>query len=668
MQYQNWEKEFHLLGSTAHTSLVKLLLQDLGTALGRTPLDLYRGYLSATINLNVNHNRLSSAKDSVLSRFFRESNEIFPPRYLDIDNTKQLAQLENSIGVRIVLARPPRKNGQYFMRIHDRTIYEQVLDEPPRRTFFFAVDFIGGRWHLFRSNDDTRYPEWLRNCESFICDWSIMPMNPRLGYRAADTSSCLVERISSLFDPREMVPHEHTDVCTTLRHALRNRKEIFRLLGGSRPVVLAAHVRSRLTVKVSLRCKDQKFVRLGYFRDTTLPPPQPNHCSVVVIKIDGSVYLPRQDFRDSIFLTTQCEQGGGNYPRSEAFPWSSGGKKGKRVEKPKPPDDMVCACENAVLYKNNLDSDGRQRLFRTEMNSFQLLEFLGMSSEENVAAIREASRKSACYYDAESCNYKAKSEDGMDEEFEAELFQPITDFGKPRAVLGTQLPILIGVVDGHDLAENLEPTILSCARGDHDTLVSNFLDLLLEKREIAVTIKHGLLADLFAQLTVIKEGFFSCFVRGGHLPRDYAAEPEELASSSSSSASKTKAKVQQRPHQPSSSSSSSEDSTTDEDDDKDDFDKLCDPVKCDADREVKKMYRHRAGWRKRKNKLERRNHAKRTRLKGHSLTAARIEARLRADQIAKAKLAFSGTIFGKLETNLYRLANCYYVLGFNSQG
>ena len=151
---------WRLLGSEVDGALEKLLLTDLSARrpgyCRLTALDLYRGYLRLSTNLDLSHTTLVGLDDDLLALFYRQDQPLRPPRFFSWKIHSHLAFLEDYLGARLILGRPPpfTRSAAYrwWSRLYDNwanDLAEPLMDDdsappptPPRRRYFYALDRV----------------------------------------------------------------------------------------------------------------------------------------------------------------------------------------------------------------------------------------------------------------------------------------------------------------------------------------------------------------------------------------------------------------------------------------------------------------------------------------------------------------------------------------------
>ena len=128
-RHPHWD----VLGSSADTSLSKLLLADLAGESGGDVLEGYRHYLQNTFNLRLSHATLAGLDRGQLRRFFREDAPRENPMFLDVTESRHLAALDALYGVRLVVGRPPHTCAlSTWTRVYDSRVQDRAHDAPPR--------------------------------------------------------------------------------------------------------------------------------------------------------------------------------------------------------------------------------------------------------------------------------------------------------------------------------------------------------------------------------------------------------------------------------------------------------------------------------------------------------------------------------------------------------
>ena len=114
--------------------LSKALLEFLaGERRDKNPLEVYRLFLRHTLNLNISHGNLSDLPDSLLAKFYISGRPDKSPKYFNLFRYGSLAHLEQALGIRIVIAKRIYKEGRNHVKIHDRRIYDDIMEEGAKR-------------------------------------------------------------------------------------------------------------------------------------------------------------------------------------------------------------------------------------------------------------------------------------------------------------------------------------------------------------------------------------------------------------------------------------------------------------------------------------------------------------------------------------------------------
>ncbi len=658
--------------------MTKLLLADLAAGAGEDPLESYRRYLQATVNVRVSHATVSGLGGRQLARFYRLDDPTASPMFLDYADHRHLASLDALFGRRLVLVRSPARSGDWE-RLFDNRIMDLAHgddEEGPRPASADPVavgggddhgyclpvvaDYTRGKpvalyaldchrkgrppgmgqtvWLLYRHR--SRHPGLLlkeldASCESFLVSHSYRPPPPLEQVCRWGDGRCLAEKIRSLLSefcplPPDAgpppPPHaEHDGSCASLEGFLESAARAHAAVG--RPFVLAAHLGTRPRKNRTTDPQHQFFSVLVVAHDgdssgaERRPRPAMMSMPVVMVSVGGSVYLPVDAYADVVRFPRICDRR--VFPRHESLPGLE--HPGRRRTAPAAPparavpsgfpdEDCCNPCKNAGAYRDNMGDGGRQRLFRMQLSTYDCLHLLGLDTEEHRRSVREACRLSSCSYDAESCTSQTKSEAAQPDLHYD--FQPLGDAPLPRRVVGIQTPVLLGVTDALDLDDGLDPEILTCEAGGHEELVVAFADSILRRRDRAVTAKYGVLSDLMAASDAFRTAFFAF-----HDAEDAAAAAAAVPASAAAP------------------DPVAEDDDSDDDDDADDDDD--DPL-------FVTLPPTRGSSRRRQQDL-----------------SPEGEARRRASRLGSA---WRNTLFGRLEQNLTALANRFVVWGFNCEG
>jgi hypothetical protein len=529
---------FRSLGSSSSSCLTKALLSDLALVLGMSSgLEVYRCYLSSSFNVNISHDTLSILDDSVLARFYNSEEPTRPPRYIDFRETSTWGRLENSLNIRLVLARAPERPGRPWMRIHDRRVSDMIspqaeLSEPPTLQLFYAVTLEGKVFHLSRGLDPADF-ELTRFAETFAVDWERLSLS-----WFSKPADCYRMKVWYALGGQECPVHDHGDDCLTL-YGLCTMSDPFPEW-KERPFVLATHLSSRLLARRSFRPKDQSYQVLARFTEGAAAAAADGReiaaTSVLLVRTDGSV-VPVLPQHSEMIVQQHGRADRERHPLPGDYPGldvekSSASVDRRRWRNANDAEVRHCrGCEVKEDYRPNLDPGGGQRLFTYQMSTFDLLDMLGLCSEENVALIRKACDYSCLYYDVESCTILSKHPAGQ-EELTLD-FKPLSDQRRGRKIVGKQIPVLIGLVDGLDLSDHSPPVILSSEPNcNGSSMVAEFVDLLLERRDRATVAKKELLSPLLSSLEMFKQHFRSFFRSEGFLEKVEPKEEEAAATTS----------------------------------------------------------------------------------------------------------------------------------------
>lgn len=495
-----------LLASSGEECLTKALLSDLASSSGLADgLEVYRLYLKSSMNLTLSHDTLAGLENSSLARFYNLDNPKLAPRYIDLLNHNNLARLEIALDKQIVLARPPENPGQHWQRIHDHRAGDRILpEERPPSTLFYALFRISKQWQLYSGHEE----EFMLTAyaESFAVDWE------KLGSRISKTTDCYRKKVEDALDLPPSA-HEHSQECLTLVGLLTTKAF------EHTPFTLATHTGSRATAKRSRLPRNQLYTvlaRLGSGESAT----------VLLLRADGSIVPALPDHAEEV-LRPKYKSASSN-PLPGSFP-DLEKPSGRKRKLPKWTDRDHCGgCRDADDYEKNFHPSGGQRLFQYQPSTFDLMSMLGISSEENERLVRTASKRSCLYFDLESCTSKTKQQGGQEEL--SSNFAPLSGFAGKREVLAKQTTVLIGAVDGLDLEEGRRPVVLGCQPGRHDAMVSEFADLLLERRDAARRSKRELLSPLLDKLAAFKVDYMSFLTSEGFLDEPAPDDPEPPAS------------------------------------------------------------------------------------------------------------------------------------------
>ena len=244
---------------------------------------------------------------------------------------------------------------------------------------------------------------------------------------------------------------------------------------------------------------------------------------VFCLTSDCRMYLPNPSW--TAYITDPGKAPKSRNPKTEKFP--SVAVPVETIKAKKRGATGCASCRDIPKYKGSMSSNGPQIPYRTPWNTFCLLKALNIHTEEHVKSVLDACTMTSCFFDIESCQERAKTTAGNED---VSVDMPfLSDMAAPREVLHLQRAIRIGVMDGWDVAESAEPEILSITpeRPTAEQLFEDFTDSILHRRERAVYEKHRLLADLFGIVEVFKKHYLD-FFRVEGLFTDYVDQDQDF--------------------------------------------------------------------------------------------------------------------------------------------
>ena len=182
-----------------------------------------------------------------------------------------------------------------------------------------------------------------------------------------------------------------------------------------------------------------------------------------------------------------------------------------------------CPCEPCISCRDfdyNMSACGPQRLYKSDLGLVDLLKVVGRHDAETEAALLAAGDLSVASFDVESSGRRLDCSVGNeDAAFPVPVGQPDTRH-LPREVYAVHEPVLVGFSDHLMLQQGEETIVLEVIEGDGDErhLEGRFLDLVFERRELAVKEKFRLLAPLLDWLAAYRIAHFSFFSSKGDIP------------------------------------------------------------------------------------------------------------------------------------------------------
>ena len=493
-----WRKPWHWVGSEEKDDLTKLVLNHLVGEEQATAT--YREYLKQTMNCQVSHSNLLHLNEDLLMKFYRR-HRLGTPKYLDVRRPSDMARLERVLNLRVVIVRPG-----YELRdcekISDTRIFDVMADGGEKKaTHFFALYRVKSFWHLYTAD-----------AKVAALQYTPSGSESKFYSRHAKSTGCYARDLAFLLKA-EVREHVCGEECSDLLNFCASKEDRIHL--GSQ-VLFVSHVRSVMTARRSKSLAHQTFARLGVLRleaeQLTRSPDLP----VVSVTSDGWLYLPVAALAHRI--RDPGKLGKTRLPPAESYPGVDGKPHPRRAKKR---SNVGCgSCRDIPLYESNMNPNGPQLLFKVNPSTFDLLEMTNLKTAENVAAVLRACRLSSAFFDLESCTSKPKSYAGNED---ADLpFYTLSDLSAPRKYLHTQRPIRVGYTDGLDVEQDVEPVILSSAKGGLSTedIIVKFAEDLLVRREEAVSAKYELFSHLFVLIESVRASYMDFFRGEGRLPSD----------------------------------------------------------------------------------------------------------------------------------------------------
>jgi hypothetical protein len=514
------EQDLRFLGRDDEDDLTKLLLQEL-CGRGGSPLELYRKYLSQSLNLNIAHGNIAELPDDVLMSFFQK-HRLASPKLLNFRNGADLGRLETILNLRIVVVRDPATASSPFCKIHDRRCFDTAFrrGQNAKKVHFFLLRRKEDHWEMFAG--PLSRSEYTPSLSEF-----------RFIARGTMVQQCLLESACLLLQ-LQFDNHEHNGSCMNMVDFC-NSAETLRLVGDQQ-VVVVTHTRSQLVLRGMFAAKKQHFARLGLIRKRG--ELLRGDARVLCYTAEGRMYIPHPEFARQI-VSFPSRLGGS---KNDAPPGTEhlklrGPKSKNQASEEEPLWRNHCiACQETIKYEHNIPRDGPQKLLKMRLSTFDLLAMLSLS--RFVPAVKDCCVLSSAYFDLESCSQMYQSGEDMDS-VEME-FTPIGGEKLPRREFCSQRPILAGITDGLQLREGEQATILVSdgQRGGSDRMIRHLAEEILERRDRALVAKNELLFELNCIVDSMKKCFYEFYTskkrEHEHLSGEEEEEEEEEDSSSCS--------------------------------------------------------------------------------------------------------------------------------------
>ena len=253
---------------------------------------------------------------------------------------------------------------------------------------------------------------------------------------------------------------------------------------------------------------------------------------VIALCADNSMYVPNSHLAEPFGLNLDLER---------RLKKSRQRRQAKKISPPRKrrrsSDDEECVegseekgnecncgpCLKAHDYARNMKRNGRQKIYRSELSSFDLIKILNLKGaaanggEEAAAAaekvLLEACRLSICSFDVETMTHSVNTEAEREEE-------GLIDGASRFTIAAVHEPIAIGVADELES----EPIVISDFVGDEEesaaaaeadggggNLEKRFFRLLLKMKKRCEEAKKQLLAPYLEELRLYREAHFNFF-------------------------------------------------------------------------------------------------------------------------------------------------------------
>ena len=325
--------------------------------------------------------------------------------------------------------------------------------------------------------------------------------------------------------------HVHSAVCLGLADLVfaRDKTAIAKAVGGS--FLLASHLRSNPVTRASKRnSPDQNSFAVHALFSVDGGRGVP--ADVVCVTKELEFYKLQEPYASSVINVQKKRR----FPPRESYP-APANKLEPEASKPgtgkAPPPEATgnfkqsdtCKCDGCMAapkYIKNMSKNGNPCLYKTDSSIFDLFRVLGHYSDKVEQDVLTAADLSMASFDCETIATDVPHAAQGNEDINFRPPDPVSTQKYPRTVQAIHELALIGYVDQAMVNNGEDPVIFTVDPQQPDKIVHDFVETLRARRDVATTIKHGILSEYFTWLQGYQDAHFSFFAERGWLPIDYA--------------------------------------------------------------------------------------------------------------------------------------------------
>ena len=485
------------LGNSKEKHPSKIVLEALYP---KTYMEVYRKYIDDYFNMTVSYSVISSFDEALLPEFYNAGDPTAPPLYFDFMVGSDRARFEDAAGLSLVVLQEGGRGGLSFRKIHDQRLLHTLERKKDIPTLIhLTLRWEHGGWTILNGIRNGYVP--IKAERLFMRDAEAITSS--LGCFVCDVKQALGKEIL----------HLETHI-KTFKEAIFQQHILEAISQVGEEFMLVSHLRSKP------KAQDRRTTTPSNTFFATLDIFSKQHelndvIPVVAVTIDMNFYRLSDKFEKAV-KKLHCQS---RNPPNGRLPGKGIGNLGRRGEGAPLTEEEVfdfesaaafqaddymqqddgcpCyGCREAPRYKNNMSLSGPQKLYTCDLGLFDLMRIIGRDEEPYIEAIKNACKLSIGVFDVESMSRKKNVVSG-NEDFSRLKPQNVSSFRLPAEPYAVHEPVLIGYWDRLLEEEEKTPIVLKTQKnGNRGNLEENFLELIRDRRDLAVSAKKSLLAPL----------------------------------------------------------------------------------------------------------------------------------------------------------------------------